>query len=107
MSEKLVHLTTAAFDEVVKGDKPVFVDFWAPWCGPCRMITPFIEQLADEFDGRAVVAKLNVDEEPAIAERFGVSTIPTVIVFKNGEAVDRGVGARPKQAFKDMIEKAL
>ena len=107
MSEKLIELKTADFDSVIQGELPVFVDFWAPWCGPCRMITPFIEQLADEFHGKAVVCKVNVDDEPAIAERFGVTTIPTVMVFKGGLMIDRGVGARPKKAFEDMINRAL
>lgn len=107
MSGKLIELKTADFDATIGGELPVFVDFWAPWCGPCRMITPFIEQLADEFDGKAVVCKVNVDDEPAIAERFGVTTIPTVMLFKNGELVDRGVGARPKKAFEDMINRVL
>ena len=105
--EKVLHVKAAEFDDVIASEKPVFVDFWAPWCGPCRMIGPFIEQLAEEFDGKAVVCKVNVDEEPELADRFHVLTIPTVAVFRNGEIVNMGTGARPKQAFADMIRESL
>lgn len=105
--DKVIHLTTEAFDEAIGKNIPVFVDFWATWCGPCRMIGPFIEQLSEEFDGKALVCKVNVDEEPALAERFGIQTIPSVMLFKNGQVLEKSVGAKPKQAFADMITRAL
>lgn len=106
--ETLRHFTTESFDAAIaQSDMPVLVDFWASWCGPCRMIMPFVEQLAEEYDGRAIVGKVNVDEESALAARFGVATIPTILVFKNGELADKSVGARPKQALADLIEKQL
>ncbi len=109
MSEHLLHLTNESFDQVLSdaGNMPVLVDFWATWCGPCRMIGPFIEQLAEEYAGKAKVAKVDVDEQSALAARFQVMTIPTVIVFKNGEAVEKSVGAKPKNAFAQMIDKHL
>ena len=93
--------------EVLKSEKPVLVDFWASWCGPCRMVSPLIDQLAEEFDGRAVVGKVNVDEQAPLAIRYNVMTIPTVIVFKNGEIVEQVSGAYPKAYFEEMLEKAL
>ena len=101
--EKVLHVKAAEFDDIIASEKPVFVDFWAPWCGPCRMIGPFIEQLAEEFDGKAVVCKLNVDEEPELAGRFSVASIPTLILFKDGEIVNTSVGVRPKATIEAMI----
>lgn len=93
--------------DVLNSEVPVLVDFWATWCAPCRMIAPHVEALASEFDGRAKVGKVNVDEAQAVAQRFGVMSIPTLIVFKDGKAVDQIVGAVPKENIKGMIEKAL
>jgi len=109
MSNALLHLTETDFDQVLNtaGDKPVMVDFWAPWCGPCRMVGPFVEQIAEEYNGKAVVAKVDVDEQPALAARFQVMTIPTIMVFKNGEVIERTVGAKPKQALAQMLDKQL
>ncbi len=101
---KTLELTDATFDETLKSDKPVLVDFWAEWCGPCKMIGPVVEELATEFDGRAVIAKLNVDENPTITARFGVRSIPTLLVFKNGQIVDRQVGAVPKSVLAGKLE---
>ena len=99
-----ITLTSANFeDEVLKSDKPVLVDFWAPWCGPCRMLAPVIEEIAEEYAGSAKVGKINVDDEPQHAARFRVSSIPTVIVFKNGKAVNASVGFRPKEQIAAML----
>jgi thioredoxin 1 len=96
------------FDEVVlKSDKPVIVDFWAEWCGPCRMIAPIIEEISDEYTGRAVVVKCDVDESPGVASRFGIRNIPTVLYFKNGEVADKQVGAVPKKNFTTRLDALL
>jgi len=100
-------LNTENFDAVIRENDVVMVDFWATWCGPCRMVGPFIEQLAEEYAGRAEVCKVNVDECQEIAAQFGVASIPTVMVFKNGELVDKAVGARPKKAFEQMLISQL
>ena len=103
-----VEITDANFqDEVLKSDVPVLVDFWAPWCGPCRMLGPVIEQLAEEFEGRVKVGKINTDENPAVATTFNISAIPTVLFFKNGELVDRAIGVNPKDALRRQINRLL
>ncbi|MFA7288595.1 MAG: thioredoxin [Melioribacteraceae bacterium] len=100
--------TDSNFDsEIAATDKPVIVDFWATWCGPCRAIAPVIEELATEYDGKAVVGKLDVDENPNIAVKFGVRSIPTVLFIKNGEVKDTIIGALPKAAFADRLQKLL
>lgn len=100
--------TTSNFQEVVlNSDKPVLVDFWAEWCGPCKMIGPLIEELATEYDGKAVIGKLNVDENPDVAGTYGIRSIPTLLVFKGGEIVDRIVGAVPKASIAQKIENQL
>lgn len=99
--------TTANFEtEVLKSDKPVLVDFYADWCGPCKMMAPLVEQLANEYEGKAVVGKLNIDEEEEIAAQYRVMTIPTLAVFKGGKLVDKLIGVNPKEAVKAMIDKA-
>lgn len=103
----LEHFTQARFDAVIAGDKPVLVDFFATWCGPCRMIAPSIEELAAEFEGRAVVGKVDVDEVPALAQRYGVMSIPTLIVLKGGKVVEQAIGARGKADIAAMIERHL
>lgn len=101
-------LTETVFDEtVLQADKPVLVDFWAPWCGPCRMVSPLIDQLAEEYEGKALVGKVNVDDEGALALRYNVMTIPTVMVFKDGKIVSQVTGAYPKSHFEDMLNSAL
>jgi len=103
-----LEITDATFDSVVlQSDKPVLVDFWAAWCGPCRMVGPIIDELSKEYDGKAVVGKVDVDNNQEFAAKYGVRNIPTVLLFKNGELVDRKVGVSPKQVYADAIEGAL
>ena len=103
----VVHFSNDTFDtEALGAAGPVLVDFWAPWCGPCKMLGPIIEQLGDEMDGKAVIGKVDIDEEPDLAARYGVMSIPTVILFKNGEEAARMVGLQSKQALVRMIEEA-
>jgi thioredoxin 1 len=90
--------------EVLQSDKPVLLDFWAPWCGPCRMVGPIVEQVAEETVGTARVGKINVDEEPELAQNFRVMSIPTLVVMKDGEVVKSAVGAQSKQALLSMIQ---
>lgn len=99
-------VTTNNFEsEVLKSNTPVLVDFWAAWCGPCRMVAPVIDQLGEQYSGKLKVVKLNVDENPEIAEKYQILSIPTVYLFKDGSKVEEMVGARPKQSFEDMISK--
>jgi len=101
-------LNDSNFDaEVLRSDQPVLVDFWAPWCGPCRMIAPIVEQLSAENSGKAKIAKLNVDDSPNLAASYGVNSIPTVMIFKNGEVVDRFVGVQAKTRLQDALSQAI
>ena len=101
------HFDTAAFEAAIAGDKPVLVDFWATWCGPCRMIAPVIEQIGAEYEGRAIVGKVDVDEEPGLAQRYGIMSIPTLMVMKGGKVVEQAVGARGKADVAAMISRHL
>ena len=103
MSE--IVLTNQNFEsEVVQNDIPVLVDFWAEWCGPCKMLSPIVAEIAQEFEGKVKVGKVNVDEEPALAAEFGISSIPTLILFKNGQQAAVSVGVRPKEELVRMLQ---
>ncbi len=102
-----IEITDANFEEVLKTEKPVLVDFWAEWCGPCKMIGPVVKELAADYDGKAVVAKVNVDENPATAAQFGIRSIPTLLVFKGGEIVDKQIGAVPKHILSGKLDAQL
>jgi thioredoxin 1 len=106
--EFLVHVSDDNFEqEVIKSEKPVLVDFWAPWCGPCRAIGPVVEDLAEVYKDRVKVAKLNIDENPKTATVYGVMSIPTIVLFKNGNALDKVVGLVPKDRLEELVKKAL
>lgn len=103
-----VELTDANFDEMVlNADKPVLVDFWAEWCGPCRMVGPIVDELHGEYEGKAIIGKVNVDENPGVSAKFGIRNIPTVLFFKGGEIVDKQVGAAPKTAYSGKLDAQL
>ena len=104
----LLHVNDKNFaDEVLKADLPVLVDFWATWCGPCRSISPIVEELAGSYEGRVVFAKMNTDECPATPSQFGIMSIPSLLLFKDGTLLDRAVGMRPKKALQEWIDGAL
>ncbi len=103
-----VELTDQNFDElVINSDKPVLVDFWAAWCGPCRMVGPIVEELSNDFDGKAVVGKVDVDANNEVAAKYGIRNIPTLLFFKNGEVVDKQVGVVPKPALAEKLNALM
>lgn len=104
---KPIEITDSNFQEVVNSDKPVLVDFWAEWCGPCKMIAPVVDELASDYDGKAVVGKVDVDSNPEVAGKFGIRSIPTLLVFKNGEVVDKQVGAVNKSILSQKLDAQL
>jgi thioredoxin 1 len=104
---KAIELNDSNFEQFVNSEKPVLVDFWAEWCGPCKMIGPVVEELAGDYEGKATVGKLNVDENPAMTAKFGVRSIPTLLVFKKGQVVDKQIGAVPKAVLSQKLEAQL
>ncbi|HOA33304.1 MAG: thioredoxin [Clostridiales bacterium] len=101
----VIKITKENFNsEVLKSDVPVLIDFWAPWCGPCRALSPLIDEIAEEANGKFKVGKVNVDEQPELASKFSVMSIPTLVVMKNGELVNKTVGSRPKEQILSLIE---
>ena len=107
-SPQIVHLTDDTFDETIKNAQgPVLVDFWAAWCGPCKMIAPYLDQIAGEVEGKATVAKVNVDENGDLSARFGIRSIPTLVVFKDGRVVDQVLGALPKDQIRTLLQKHI
>ena len=102
-----LQITDANFEELLGTGKPMVLDFWAEWCGPCRMVSPIIDELAQEYEGRVTIGKINVDENDDVVGRFGIRNIPTVIFFKSGEMVDKIVGATSKDKFKEKVENLL
>jgi thioredoxin 1 len=108
MSDKIANLTTDTFKNAVSSSAtPLLVDFWAPWCGPCKAIAPVLDELATEFDGRISIAKVNIDENEAIAAEFGIRAIPTMLLFKGGKVVEQIVGMLPKAALKNKLAAAV
>lgn len=107
MGEKAINLTNENYENFINSNSPVVVDFWATWCGPCKMVGPVIEDLATEFEGQTSICKVNVDEMPDLASYYKIMSIPTVMIFKNGEIVDKAVGVRTKEEYQNMIKNAL
>jgi len=108
VSENIANVNQDSFQEaVLDSQKPVLVDFWAPWCGPCRAVAPIVEELAKDYKGKIEFAKVNVDEAPFVASKFGVMSIPTIIVFRDGKPVQHAIGYQPKDQLKKLLDSAL
>ncbi len=107
MSEKLEFSDSNFTSEVIESDLPVLVDFWAPWCGPCRIVDPVVQEIAGEYDGKLKVGKLNTDDNREVAAKYGIMSIPTLMIFKGGEVKERIIGAQPKKAITDKIDSVL
>ncbi|AHM63412.1 thioredoxin [Flammeovirgaceae bacterium 311] len=104
---KAIEITDSNFEEIVNSDKPVLVDFWAEWCGPCKMIGPVVEELAGDYEGKAVIGKVDVDSNPEVSAKFGIRSIPTLLVFKNGQVVDKQVGAVSKNILAQKLDAQM
>jgi thioredoxin 1 len=104
---KAIEITDANFEEIISGSQPILVDFWAEWCGPCKMIGPVVEELASDYEGKAVIGKVDVDANPSVAQAFGIRSIPTLLFFKGGEIVDKQVGAVPKAVLAQKLDAQL
>jgi thioredoxin 1 len=104
---KAIEITDANFEEIISGSQPILVDFWAEWCGPCKMIGPVVEELAGDYEGKAVIGKVDVDANPSVAQAFGIRSIPTLLFFKGGEIVDKQVGAVPKSVLAQKLDAQL
>ena len=104
MGHKAIEITDANFEEIINSGKPVLVDFWAEWCGPCRMVGPVVEELAGEYEGKAIIGKVDVDANPQTSMKFGIRSIPTLLVFNGGQVVDKQVGAVPKHVLAQKLD---
>jgi thioredoxin 1 len=104
---KAIEITDSNFEEIMKSEQPILVDFWAEWCGPCKMIGPVVEELAGDYEGKAVIGKVDVDSNPAVAAQFGIRSIPTLLFFKGGQIVDKQVGAVPKSVLAQKLDAQL
>ena len=107
-NENVIHIgSEEVFDKLIAGETPVLVDFWATWCGPCRMVAPIVEEIANQYADKVVVAKVDVDEMGELAQRYRIMNIPTLLLFQKGEVVDKAIGARPKAALEQMLNQVL
>lgn len=106
-NEKVLNLTSENFNDCINGELPVLVDFWAPWCGPCQMLAPVIDEIAEDYDGKLKVAKINIDEQIELAQEYKIMTIPTVLLMKNGEVIAKNYGAVPAEEMEDFIDRNL
>ncbi|MDG1279532.1 MULTISPECIES: thioredoxin [Algoriphagus] len=104
---KAIEITDANFEEIIKSEQPILVDFWAEWCGPCKMIGPVVEELAGDYEGKAIIGKVDVDSNPGVAQAFGIRSIPTLLFFKGGAIVDKQVGAVPKSVLSQKLDAQL
>ncbi len=104
---KPIEITDNNYNDILNSEKPVLVDFWAEWCGPCKLIGPVVEELASDYDGKAVIAKVDVDSNPAVSAKYGIRSIPTLLIFRNGEIVDKQIGAVPKSILAKKLEAQL
>lgn len=107
MTEKILYLNTKEFDELINKERLVLIDFWATWCAPCRMLAPVIEKIADQYDGKLVVGKVDIDEEQELAIRYGIQSIPTVILFKDGRVAAKEIGVKPLKAFTNILDSEI